>query len=105
MLGYRIEQDQGALLLHVVGGRVLKFIDLFVTGKPGGAQTLSAYNGFCAEHGGSAAGNQTWGAPGAAFARVRRPRRPLRADPWPTDPDDQILNGYFGDPLRPGGAS
>ena len=104
-VGYRIEQDQQSLFSYTWGGRVLT-IDPVATGKPGWREYLSAYNEFCAEHGGSPLLNQTWGLKaqhlrGAFGDRVDRFEQ-IRGR---LDPDERFLNGYFRELLRPGGAS
>jgi len=104
-VGYRIEQDQQALFSYTWGGRVLT-IDPVATGKPGWREYLSAYNEFCAAHGGSPLLNQTWGLKaqhlrGAFGSRVDR----FELIRVRLDPDDRFLNGYFRELLQPGGTS
>jgi hypothetical protein len=57
-VGYRIAQDQQALLSYSFDGPVLT-IDPVSTGKPGWEDFLVAYNEFCSDHGGSPLLNQT----------------------------------------------
>jgi FAD/FMN-containing dehydrogenase len=94
-VGYRIAQDQNALLSYSYDGTVMT-IDPVSTGNPGWKPFLEIYNQFCSERGGVPLLNQTFGlTPGIArkaygerlkiFAEARRK----------FDPGDRLLNDYF----------
>jgi hypothetical protein len=98
-VGYRIAQDQKALLSYSFDGPVMT-IDPVSTANPGWQTFLDAYNGFCSDHGGIPLLNQTphlnralaqkaLGARLQAFAAARKT----------FDPGNRLLNSYFRDLL------
>lgn len=98
-VGYRIIQDQNALLSYSYDGNVMS-IDPVSTGTAGWDEFLREYNAFCSENGGWPLFNQTkhltaeqvrksFGARLETFAAARRE--------W--DPQDRLLSSYFADLL------
>jgi hypothetical protein len=96
-VGYWISQDRGSLLSYSYDTPVMT-IDPVSTGNPGWPEFLTAYNEFCAAHGGIPLFNQTDGITPAqvrealgdrlkTFAEVRRSY----------DPGERLLNPYFRD--------
>jgi FAD/FMN-containing dehydrogenase len=94
-VGYRIAQDQKALLSYSYDGAVMT-IDPVSTANPGWDDFLTAYNQFCDSRNGRPLLNQT---PGLTAAMVQK----AFGDRWKTfaaarkqfDPNDRLLNGYF----------
>jgi FAD/FMN-containing dehydrogenase len=94
-VGYRIAQDQKALLSYSYDGTVMT-IDPVSTANPGWDDFLAAYNQFCDSRNGRPLLNQT---PGLTAAMVQK----AFGDRWKTfaaarkqfDPNDRLLNGYF----------
>ena len=98
-VGYRIAQDQKALLSYSFDGAVMT-IDPVSTANPGWDGFLDAYNQFCNARNGRPLLNQT---PGLTAAMVQQ----TFGDRWKAfaatrkqfDPNDRLLNGYFRDLL------
>jgi FAD/FMN-containing dehydrogenase len=98
-VGYRIAQDQKALLSYSFDGAVMT-IDPVSTANPGWDDFLEAYNQFCDARNGRPLLNQT---PGLTAAMVQK----AFGDRWKAfaaarkqfDPNDRLLNGYFRDLL------
>lgn len=94
-VGYRIAQDQKALLSYSYDGTVMT-IDPVSTANPGWDDFLTTYNQFCDSRNGRPLLNQT---PGLTAAMVQK----TFGDRWKTfaaarkqfDPNDRLLNGYF----------
>ena len=94
-VGYRIAQDQKALLSYSYDGPVMT-IDPVSTGNPGWKPFLDAYNQFCSDRGGVPLLNQTYGltpeivrkACGDRLKDFAETRRQF-------DPGDRLLNDYF----------
>jgi FAD/FMN-containing dehydrogenase len=94
-VGYRIAQDQKALLSYSFDGTVMT-IDPVSTANPGWDEFLDAYNQFCVAHNGLPLLNQT---PGLTSAMVQK----AYGAKWQTfatarkqfDPSDRLLNDYF----------
>ena len=94
-VGYRIAQDQKALLSYSFEGTVMT-IDPVSTGNAGWDEFLGAYNQFCNERAGLPLLNQT---PGLTAAIVQK----AYGDRWKAfaaarkefDPSDRLLNNYF----------
>jgi FAD/FMN-containing dehydrogenase len=99
--GYRIVQDQGALLSYAWDGNALT-LDPSSTGDVGWLEFLRAFNEFCADRNGSPLLNQTpqleaglaRRSLGERLDRFEAIRRRL-------DPDDRFLSGYFRPFLQP----
>jgi FAD/FMN-containing dehydrogenase len=94
-VGYRIAQDQKALLSYSYDGTVMT-IDPVSTANPGWDDFLAAYNQFCGDRNGVPLLNQTpllsstilkkaYGAKLTALANARKQ----------FDPQDRLLNAYF----------
>lgn len=94
-VGYRIAQDQKALLSYSYDGTVMT-IDPVSTANPGWDDFLAAYNQFCGDRNGVPLLNQTpllsstilkkaYGAKLTALANARKQY----------DPQDRLLNAYF----------
>jgi FAD/FMN-containing dehydrogenase len=94
-VGYRIAQDQTALLSYSFDGTVMT-IDPVSTANPGWDVFLDEYNQFCAARNGRPLLNQT---PGLTAAMVQK----VYGERWKTfaaarkqfDPTDRLLNDYF----------
>ena len=94
-VGYRIAQDQNALLSYSFDGPVMT-IDPVSTGNPGWRDFLAAYNQFCSDRNGSPLLNQTFGitpeiakkAFGVRLAAFEETRKAY-------DPGNRLLNDYF----------
>jgi hypothetical protein len=94
-VGYRIAQDDRALLSYSYDGAVMT-IDPVSTANPGWFDFLDAYNQFCSDRNGMPLLNQT---PGLTPAIVRK----AYGDKLTTfentrkqyDLNDRLLNGYF----------
>lgn len=98
-VGYWISQDQSSLLSYSYDGPVMT-IDPVSTGNPGWPEFLTAYNAFCAAHGGIPLFNQTdaitpaqvQSALGDRLTRFAAARRTY-------DPSGRLLNQYFREML------
>jgi FAD/FMN-containing dehydrogenase len=94
-VGYRIAQDQKALLSYSFDGTVMT-IDPVSTANAGWDEFLGAYNQFCSERNGLPLLNQT---PGLTAGIVQK----AYGDRWNAfaaarkqfDPSDRLLNNYF----------
>jgi FAD/FMN-containing dehydrogenase len=94
-VGYRIAQDQKALLSYSYDGPVIT-IDPVSTGNPGWAPFLDAYNQFCSDRGGMPLLNQTDGLTPAILRTALGDRLTAFLEARKTfDPGDRLLNGYF----------
>ena len=98
-VGYRIAEDDNALLSYSYDGPVMT-IDPVSTANEGWFPFLAAHNQFCSDRGGRPLLNQTWGltpailqkAFGERLAAFKEARKKF-------DPDDRLLNDYFRDLL------
>jgi FAD/FMN-containing dehydrogenase len=94
-VGYRILQDQNAMLSYSWDGNVMT-IDPVSTGNTGWKDFLAAYNQFCSDRNGRPILNQTFGLTSAIVHKAF-------ADRWDTigstrqtfDPGGRLLNDYF----------
>lgn len=96
-VGYRIRQDQSALLSYTYDGTAMT-VDPVSTAGPGWPEFLDAYNEFCSRNGGSPLFNQT--------ARLTRPQVEkafgARLDRFRElqrrhDPANRLVNEYFAE--------
>jgi FAD/FMN-containing dehydrogenase len=98
-VGYRIAQDQKALLSYSWNGNVMT-IDPVSTANPGWNDFLDAYNDFCIERNGFPLPNQT---PRLNAAQMRKAYgdklTTLNATRKQYDPTNRLLNNYFRDLL------
>ena len=98
-VGYRIAQDQKALLSYSWNGNVMT-IDPVSTANPGWEDYLDAYNQFCDARNGFPVLNQT---PRLTAALVQKPYgdklKLLDATRRKYDPGDRLLNAYFREML------
>lgn len=94
-VGYRIAQDQKALLSYSWDGTVLT-IDPVSTANPGWDEFLDAYNQFCADRNGLPLPNQT---PQLNAVHMRKAYgdklNTLNTTRKQYDPTDRLLNDYF----------
>ena len=98
-VGYRIAQDQNALLSYSWDGGVMT-IDPVSTANPGWNQFLDAYNEFCIAHNGIPLMNQTLGITRAQAQQALGDRLKIFAAARKQfDPGDRLLNDYFRDLL------
>ena len=94
-VGYRVWADTNPLFSYSYGGTVMT-IDPVATGDPGWEEFLTAYNGFCSEHGGVPLFNQTFGLTRPQVEKAFGDRIDLfRACRDRFDPTDRLLNRYF----------
>lgn len=94
-VGYRIAQDQKALLSYSFDGTVMT-IDPVSTANAGWDEFLSAYNQFCNERGGLPLLNQTPGLTATIVQKAYGDRwRAFAAARREFDPTDRLLNSYF----------
>jgi hypothetical protein len=94
-VGYRIAQDDKALLSYSGSGGVMT-IDPVSTGKPGWSQFLVAYNQFCSDRNGVPLLNQTLGVTPAIARKAFGDRlQQLEQTRKTYDPDGHLLNEYF----------
>jgi hypothetical protein len=98
-VGYRIAQDQNALLSYSYDGPVIT-IDPVSTGGPGWTEFIDAYNGFCDGHNGIPLLNQTPRLTAASVHKALGDRLKMLEETRKTfDPDDRLLNDYYRDLL------
>ncbi|MBV8440470.1 MAG: FAD-binding oxidoreductase [Hyphomicrobiales bacterium] len=98
-VGYRIAQDQNALLSYSYDGAVMT-IDPVSTGNTGWEQFLAAYNQFCSDRGGSPLLNQTFGVTHAIAEKAFGDRlRKFEEARKKFDPGNRLLNDYFREVL------
>ncbi len=94
-VGYRIAQDQKALLSYSYDGTVMT-IDPVSTANPGWEDFLAAYNQFCVNLNGKPLMNQTPGLTPAIVQGAFGSRLKVLADTRKQyDPQDRLLNDYF----------
>jgi FAD/FMN-containing dehydrogenase len=94
-VGYRILQDQKALLSYSWDGNVMT-IDPVSTGNPGWKDFLIAYNQFCAERDGKPLLNQTFGLTSGVVKKAFGDRWEAFASAREAfDPGGRLLNDYF----------
>jgi FAD/FMN-containing dehydrogenase len=94
-VGYRIAQDQNALLSYSYEGPVIT-IDPVSTGNPGWKPFLEAYNQFCSDRGGVPLLNQTYGLSPEIVRKAFGDRLKTFAEARRKfDPGDRLLNDYF----------
>jgi FAD/FMN-containing dehydrogenase len=94
-VGYRVLQDQQALLSYASAGNIMT-IDPVSTGDGGWKQFLAAYNRFCEERGGVPLFNQTFGVTRAVADNAFGSRiEAIRQQRSIFDPDNRLLNPYF----------
>lgn len=94
-VGYRIAQDQKALLSYSWDGTVMT-IDPVSTANPGWEDFLTAYNQFCSDHNGLPLLNQTPALTPALIQKAFGDRlQLLEATRKQYDPGDRMLNDYF----------
>jgi len=94
-VGYRIAQDQKALLSYSYDGAVMT-IDPVSTANPGWEDFLNAYNQFCSERNGLPLLNQTPGLDAATLRKAYGTKlTTLAAARKQYDPQDRLLNAYF----------
>ncbi len=98
-VGYWIAKDQSSLLSYSYDSGVMT-IDPVSTGNPGWPEFLTAYNQFCAQHGGIPLFNQTDGiTPQQARQALGERLTNFAAARRSYDPDGRLLNAYFRDML------
>lgn len=98
-VGYRIAQDQKALLSYSYDGTVMT-IDPVSTANPGWDDFLLAYNKFCADRNGKPLLNQTPDLDSAIVQKAFGDRlKVLAATRKQYDTGDRLLNPYFRDLL------
>jgi FAD/FMN-containing dehydrogenase len=98
-VGYWIAQDRGSLLSYSYDGPVMT-IDPVSTGNPGWPEFLTAYNEFCAAHGGIPLFNQTDGITRAQIQQALGDRlTAFSAARRNFDPEGRLLNAYFREML------
>lgn len=94
-VGYRIAQDQKALLSYSYDGTVMT-LDPVSTANPGWDDFLAAYNQFCVSLNGKPLLNQTPGLTAAILQGAYGNRvAVLEATRKQYDPQDRLLNNYF----------
>jgi FAD/FMN-containing dehydrogenase len=94
-VGYRIAQDQKALLSYSYDGTVMT-IDPVSTANPGWFDFLDAYNQFCAERNGKPLLNQTPGLTPAIVTKAYGDKlTQLENTRKQYDPANRLLNDYF----------
>ncbi len=94
-VGYRIAQDQKALLSYSYDGNIMT-IDPVSTANPGWFEYLDAYNQFCSDRNGKPLLNQTPGLTPAIVQKAYGDRLKTLADLRKQyDPQDRLLNDYF----------
>jgi FAD/FMN-containing dehydrogenase len=94
-VGYRIAQDQKALLSYSFDGTVMT-LDPVSTANPGWDDFLAAYNQFCVGLNGKPLLNQTPGLTAAILQGAYGDRlATLEATRKQYDPQDRLLNDYF----------
>jgi FAD/FMN-containing dehydrogenase len=98
-VGYRIAQDQNALLSYSYDAPVMT-IDTVSTANPGWRPFLEAFNQFCSDRGGHPLFNQTWGLTPAIVQKALGDRlKTFNEARKQFDPGDRLLNPYFRDLL------
>lgn len=94
-VGYRIAQDQKALLSYSYDGNVMT-LDPVSTANPGWEDFLAAYNQFCVGLNGKPLLNQTPGLTAAILQGAYGDKlKSLEATRKQYDPRDRLLNDYF----------
>lgn len=94
-VGYRIAQDQKALLSYSYDGNVMT-LDPVSTANPGWDDFIKAYNQFCLGLNGKPLPNQTPGLTAAALQAAYGDKlKVLEATRKQYDPQDRLLNDYF----------
>ncbi|MBT9331598.1 FAD-binding oxidoreductase [Paracidobacterium acidisoli] len=94
-VGYRIAQDQKALLSYSWNGTVMT-IDPVSTANPGWDDFLTAYNQFCVDRNGCPLLNQTPGLTAAIVQKAFGDRlKTLEETRRQYDPENRLLNDYF----------
>src|ERR1035437_1054608 len=94
-VGYRIAQDQKALLSYSYDGTVMT-LDPVSTANPGWYDFLEAYNQFCTDRNGKPLLNQTPALSAAIVQKAYGDRLKLLEDTRKKyDPGDRLLNDYF----------
>ena len=94
-VGYRIAQDQQALLSYSYNGTVMT-IDPVSTGNPGWPAFLTAYNDWCADRNGAPLLNQTFGVTNEIARKAYGNRLSTMATTRGTfDPGGRFLNEFF----------
>lgn len=94
-VGYRIAQDQNALLSYSWDGPVMT-IDPVSTANPGWEDFLTAYNQFCTDRNGLPLLNQTPGLTPAIVQKAFGDRlKTLEETRKQYDPENRLLNDYF----------
>jgi FAD/FMN-containing dehydrogenase len=95
IVGYRIAQDQQALLSYSYDGNIMT-IDPVSTGTEGWKPFLAAYNQFCIDRGGIPLLNQTFGVtPEIAQKAFGERLKTMEATRKTYDPGNRLLNDYF----------
>lgn len=101
-VGYRIAQDQKALLSYSYDGTVMT-IDPVSTANPGWDDFLTAYNQFCMDRNGLPLPNQTPGLTAAMLQKAYGNKlNVLNTTRKQYDPQDRLLNDYFRQLLSQG---
>jgi FAD/FMN-containing dehydrogenase len=94
-VGYRIAQDQKALLSYSYDATVMT-IDPVSTANPGWFEYLDAYSQFCSDRNGKPILNQTPGLTRAIVQKAYGDRLKVLEDVRKQyDPQDRLLNDYF----------
>jgi hypothetical protein len=94
-VGYRIAQDQKALLSYSYDGTVMT-IDPVSTANPGWFDFLDAYNQFCSDRNGKPLLNQTPGLTPAIVKKAYGDKLTLLENTRKQyDPSNRLLNEYF----------
>jgi hypothetical protein len=98
-VGYRIAQDQKALLSYSYDGTVMT-VDPVSTANPGWDDFLNTYNQFCSDRNGKPLLNQTPSLSPAILQKAFGDRlKVLATTRKQYDPQDRLLNKYFRDLL------
>ena len=94
-VGYRIAQDQKALLSYSYDGPIMT-IDPVSTGNPGWKDFLGVYNQFCIDRNGKPLLNQTFGVTPDMAKKAFGNRLTAFEETRKTyDPGNRLLNSYF----------
>jgi len=94
-VGYRIAQDQQALLSYSYDGTVMT-IDPVSTANPGWFEFLDVYNQFCSDRNGKPLLNQTPGLTPAIAQKAYGDKLKVLAETRKQyDPQDRLLSNYF----------
>jgi hypothetical protein len=94
-VGYRVAQDQQALLSYSFNGNVMT-IDPVSTANPGWKKFLRDFNEWCSNRGGVPLPNQTFGFTRAQAKKALGPRlEAIAAKRAELDPENRLLNPFY----------